>query len=319
MIEAVAAKNAAPLLAYGQHWHVGVEAGRLVYQDERGLLDLPLPILLGEHQVMNAGAALAALRHLGCDEAACEAAVTQARGAVRMAKVNVDENQAIAAQLRIQSIPTVYAFFQGQPIDGFQGAVSGSEITAFVDRVVAASGGDASGGLDDAVAAAEDMLEAGAAVDAAQTFAAILGEDPNHPAAYAGLVRSHIAMDDLDQAEAILNGAPAEISTTPELEAARAQLELARQAADSGPVADLTAAVEADPADHQARFDLAQALYANGDAEAAVAQLLDLFRRDREWNDGAAKAQLFTIFEALKPNDPVVLNGRRKLSSMIFA
>ncbi|MGB1208525.1 MAG: tetratricopeptide repeat protein [Paracoccaceae bacterium] len=250
---------------------------------------------------------------------ALEAAVTQARGAVRMAKVNVDENQAIAAQLRIQSIPTVYAFFQGQPIDGFQGAVSGSEITAFVDRVVAASGGDASGGLDDAVAAAEDMLEAGAAVDAAQTFAAILGEDPNHPAAYAGLVRSHIAMDDLDQAEAILNGAPAEISTTPELEAARAQLELARQAADSGPVADLTAAVEADPADHQARFDLAQALYANGDAEAAVAQLLDLFRRDREWNDGAAKAQLFTIFEALKPNDPVVLNGRRKLSSMIFA
>jgi putative thioredoxin len=133
------------------------------------------------------------------------------------------------------------------------------------------------------------------------------------------LVRAHIAMDDLDQAEAVLNGAPAEISGTPELEAAAAQLELARQAADAGPVAELTAAVEADETDHQARFDLALALHANGDAEGAVAQLLELFRRDRDWNEGAAKTQLFTVFDALKPNDPVVLNGRRKLSTLIFA
>jgi putative thioredoxin len=126
-------------------------------------------------------------------------------------------------------------------------------------------------------------------------------------------------MEDLDQAEAILNGAPAEISDAPEIEAVRAQIELARQAQNAGPVADLRAKVEADPADHAARFDLAQALHAAGDAEAAVTELLELFRRDREWNDGAAKAQLFTIFEALPANDPVVLNGRRKLSSMIFA
>lgn len=248
-----------------------------------------------------------------------EEAVTAAKGAVKMIKVNVDEAQMIAGQLQIQSIPTVYAFWQGQPVDGFQGALPQSEIKAFVQRVVEAGGGDASGGLDDAVAAAEEMLEQGATEDAAQTFAAILEEEPNHAGAYGGLVRAHLAAGELDQAEAVLNGAPAEIASSPELEAAHAQLELAKQAADAGPVAELTAAVEADPNNHQARFDLAQALHANGDAEGAVDQLLELFRRDREWNDGAAKAQLFTIFDALKANDPVVLNGRRKLSSMIFA
>jgi len=250
---------------------------------------------------------------------ALEAAVTKANGAVRMAKVNVDENQMIASQLRVQSIPTVYAFWQGQPVDGFQGAVAQSELEAFVERVVQAAGGDEGNGLDDAIAAAEDMLDAGAATDAAQTFAAILEEDPQNARAFAGMARAHIMMDDTDQAEAILNGAPAEIAKTPEIEAAHAQLALARQAADAGPVGELRAAVEADPDDHQARFDLAQALHANGEAEEAVDQLLELFRRDREWNDGAAKQQLFTIFEALKPNDPIVLNGRRRLSSMIFA
>ena len=249
-----------------------------------------------------------------------EAAVTAAKGAVKMVKINVDEAQAIAGQLQIQSIPTVYAFYQGQPVDGFQGAQPESEIKAFVDRVVKAGGGEAPGEqLSDAVEAAEEMLAEGAASDAAQTFAAILGEDPNHAGAYGGMVRAHIALDALDQAEALLNGAPIEISKSPELEAAHAQLELARQAADAGPVGELTEAVEANPDDLQARFDLAQALYANGDAEGAVDHLLTLFRKDREWNDGAAKTQLFTIFDALKPEDPVALNGRRKLSSMIFA
>ncbi|MEP3640201.1 MAG: thioredoxin [Paracoccaceae bacterium] len=249
-----------------------------------------------------------------------EDAVTAAKGAVKMAKVNVDEAQGIAGQLRVQSIPTVYAFHKGQPIDGFQGAVPQSEITAFVERAIQAGGGESPADtLNDAVEAAEEMLTEGAAIDAAQTFSAILGEDPNHAGAYGGLVRSHIAMEDLDQAEAILNGAPAEISGAPELEAAAAQIALARQAADAGPVADLKAKVAADENDHQARFDLAQALHAAGEAEEAVDQLLEIFRRDREWNDGAAKAQLFTIFDALKPTDPIVLDGRRKLSSMIFA
>ncbi|MGI3166499.1 tetratricopeptide repeat protein [Pseudooceanicola sp. 200-1SW] len=249
---------------------------------------------------------------------ALEAAVNAAGGAVRMAKVNVDENQMIAGQMRVQSIPTVYAFFQGQPVDGFQGALPASEVQKFVDKLVEMSPG-ADNGLADAVAAAEEMLAEGAAADAAQTFAAILQEDANNAAAYGGLVRAYLALDEVDQAEAILNGAPAEISTAPELEAAHAQLELAKQAAEAGPVAELTAKVEANPDDHQARFDLALALHAAGQVQEAVDQLLELFRRDREWNEAAAKQQLFTIFDALKPQDPIVLNGRRKLSSMIFA
>jgi len=249
-----------------------------------------------------------------------EDAVRAAKGAVKMVKINVDEAQQIAGQLQIQSIPTVYAFFKGQPVDGFQGALPQSEIKAFIDRVIKAGGGEAPGEeLSEAVAAADDMLAEGAAQDALDTFAAILGEDPNHAGAYGGMVRAYIALDQLDQAEAHLNGAPIEISKTPELEAAHAQLQLARQAADAGPVAELQAALDANPDDMQARFDLAQALYAHGDTQAAVDQLLTLFGKDREWNDGAAKTQLFTIFEALKPNDPIALNGRRKLSSMIFA
>jgi len=245
-----------------------------------------------------------------------EAAVVAAGGKVRMVKVDVDKNQRIAAQLRIQSIPTVYAFWQGQPVDGFQGAVPASELKAFIERVSALAG---DGGLAEAIQAAEDMLTEGAAVDAAETFAAILGEEPENAVAYGGLVRAHLALGSLDQAEALLAAAPAAIAKAKELDAARAQLELAKQAANAGPEADLRAAVEADPNDHQARFDLAAALLAAGNPKEAVDQLLELFRRDREWNGGAARTQLFTIFEALKPQDPIVLAGRRRLSSMIFA
>jgi len=252
-----------------------------------------------------------------------EDAVKKAKGAVKMAKIDVDQNQRLAQMLAqqglpIQSIPTVVAFVKGQPSDMFQGAVPASEVEAFVKRAIDAAGGDASGGLDDAVAAAEEMLNEGAAADAAQTFAAILQEDPNHAAAYSGLVRSYIASGDLSGAEATLNGAPAEITETPELEAARAQLELARQAESAGPVAELEAAVEAEPDNHQARYDYANALNASGNTEEAVNQLLELFRRDRDWNDGAAKAQLLTIFEALPPQDPIALSGRRRLGSMIL-
>lgn len=246
---------------------------------------------------------------------ALEAEVKAAGGKVRMVKVDVDQNQMIAGQLRVQSIPTVYAFWQGQPVDGFQGAVPGSEVKAFVARVAALAG---DGGLADAIEAAEQMLTEGAAVDAAQTFAAILEEDPESAVALAGLARAHMALGEFDQAEAFLNGATVVMSKTSAIEAALAQLDLARQAANAGPVADLRAAVDANPADLQARFDLALALHADGQVEAAVAELLDIFRRDREWNEGAAKAQLFKIFDALKPQDPIVLNGRRKLSSLIF-
>ena len=247
---------------------------------------------------------------------ALEAAVTAARGKVRMVKINVDENQALAGQLRIQSIPTVYAFFEGRPVDAFQGALPPSELKAFVDKLAALAGDD---GLGAALEEGDRLLAEGAAVEAAQLFAAILGQEPESAAAFGGLARAHIAMGELDQAEALLANAPAGMETTKEVEAARAQLALARQAAEAGPVDELRAAVAADPADLQARFDLAQALYARGDAEAAIDELLELFRRDREWNEGAAKAQLFTIFDALKPNDPLVQKSRRRLTSMIFA
>lgn len=247
---------------------------------------------------------------------ALEAAVTAAKGKVRMVKVDVDQNQMIAAQLRIQSIPTVYAFWQGQPVDGFQGAIPASEIKKFIDKLSALAG---DGGLAEALEAAEQMLAEGAVTDAAETFAAILGEEPENAGAYGGMVRCYLALGELDQAEAMLAAAPAAIAKAKEIEAARAQLELARQAANAGPEQELRAAVEANPQDRQARFDLALALHAAGKVEEAVDVLLDLFRLDREWNEGAAKAQLLTIFEALKPTDPIVLKGRRRLSSMIFA
>jgi putative thioredoxin len=247
---------------------------------------------------------------------ALEAAVTAAGGKVRLVKIDVDQSQRIAAQLRIQSIPTVYAFWQGQPVDGFQGALPGSEIKKFIDRVAALAG---DGGLGDALAAAEAMLAEGAVVDAVETFAAILGEEPANAAAYGGLIRAHLMLGEIDQAQALADAVPAEIARAKDIEAARAQIELARQAANAGPEADLRAAVAANENDPRARFDLALALHAAGKVDEAVDELLDLFRRDREWNDGAAKAQLFIIFEALKPTDPIVLKGRRRLSSMIFA
>lgn len=245
-----------------------------------------------------------------------EAEVTRHKGRVRMVKVNVDENQAIAAQLRVQSIPTVYAFHQGRPVDAFQGAVPQSQLKEFVDKLAALGGDD--GGLAEALEAAEAMLEEGAAADAAETFAAIIGEEPENPVAWGGLIRAHLAAGDIGAAASALQQVPANIAQAAPVEAARAQLQLAQQAEDAGPLGELQAAFEANPDDQQVRLDYATALHAAGQVEEAVDILLDSFRRDREWNDGAVKTQLFTIFESLKPGDPIGQKGRRKLSSMIF-
>ncbi len=247
---------------------------------------------------------------------ALEAAVNKAGGAVKMVKVNVDENQGYAGQLRVQSIPTVYAFFQGQPVDGFQGAIPPSQIEEFVAKLASLGGAE---GLEAALEEAENMLTEGNAADAAEVFGAIIGEEGENAAAFGGLARCYIAMGDLDQAEAVLNGVPVSISTAAPIEAAFAQIALARQAEKAGPVDELRAAVAADPENMQLRLDLAQAMHAAGQVAEAVDELLEMFRRDREWNDGAAKTQMFQIFDALKANDPIVLNGRRRLSSMIFA
>ena len=246
-----------------------------------------------------------------------EAEVARHKGRVRMAKVNVDENQMIAGQLRVQSIPTVYAFFQGRPVDAFQGAIPQSQIKQFVEKLVALGGDD--GGLGDALDAAEAMLAEGAALDAAETFAAILGEEPENAQAWGGLVRAHLAAGDAASAEEALAQVPAPVASAAPVEAARAQLALSRQAEKAGPLAELEARVTADPADHQARFDYATALHAGGRVEEAIDQLLESFRRDRDWNEGAAKAPLLTIFDALPATDPLVQKGRRRLSSLIFA
>ncbi|WP_417271977.1 tetratricopeptide repeat protein [Celeribacter halophilus] len=247
---------------------------------------------------------------------ALEAEVNAAGGAVKMAKVNVDENQMIAGQMRVQSIPTVYAFFKGQPVDGFQGALPPSQIKEFVAKVVALNVDES---LSDAVAAADEMFEAGEIEDAAQTYAAILEEDDKLAGAYAGLAKCHLAKGEVEEAEALINGIAAEISSDAAIEAVHAQIALAKEAANAGPVAELAAKVEADPSDMQARLDLAVAQHADGQVEAAVETLLAAFKQDRDWNDGAIKEQLFKIFDSLKPNDPIALTGRRKLSSMLFA
>ncbi len=249
---------------------------------------------------------------------ALEAAVDGAKGRVKMVKVNVDENQGIAGQLRIQSIPTVYAFFQGKPVDGFQGAVPPSEIARFIDKLVALAP-PADGGLADALAAAEAMLAEGAIDDALETFAAIFEEDPESAAAYAGMIRAHLAHGDLDTASELLAAAPAAIASAKELAPLRAQIDLARAAATAGPEDELRAQLAADPANRQTYLDLALALHASGKTDEAVTTLLDLFKLDRDWNDGAARSQLFKIFDALPAQDPIVLAGRRRLSSMIFA
>ncbi len=247
---------------------------------------------------------------------ALEDAVTKAGGKVRMVKVNVDENQSIAGQMQVQSIPSVFAFVDGKPVDAFQGALPPSEIKKFVDKIAAMNKDD--GGLEEAIAMAEDMLEAGDAEDAAQTFAAILGEDASSAAAFVGMVKSHIALGDTERTQQLMDDAPEEITKTPAFAALKAQLELAANAVDAGEVAGLKAKLEANADDHQSRLDLAMALLGGDDAEAAINELLELFRRDREWNDAAAKEQLFKIFDSLGPLDALAKTGRRKLSSMIF-
>ena len=248
---------------------------------------------------------------------ALEAAVQKAGGKVKMVKINVDENQAIAGQLKIQSIPTVYAFKDGQPVDGFQGAQGPAEIAAFIERITL--GGDEDSGLDEAIEAAEMMLDAGEAHDAAETFTAIIGEDETNVKALSGLMRSYVALGEASRAREVLALVPEAATDDSAIAAARAQIELAEAAADAGETTDLRAALAANENDHQARFDLATALAAEGDNEAAIDELLKLFKRDRAWNEGAAKTQLLKIIESLGPQSELAQKGRRKLASMILA
>ena len=250
-----------------------------------------------------------------------EKAVAAAGGAVRMVKINIDENQAIAQQLRIQSIPTVYAFFQGRPVDGFQGALPESEVKAFVKRLTdMGGGGDQAAAIEQALEEAEAALAKGDARTAGAIFDQVIQADPENLKAISGLLRAMIAAGEAAQAAEQFAQLPDEIKAKPELAAVRTQLELlAETSKAAGQVADLMEKVAHDANDHQARFDLAQALYGSNHREAAVDALLEIIRRNRGWNEEAARKQLVKYFEAWGPTDPLTLDARRRLSSLLFA
>jgi putative thioredoxin len=250
-----------------------------------------------------------------------EKAVKDTRGKVRMVKVNIDQNPELAQQMRIQSIPAVYAFKGGRPVDGFVGALPESQIKTFVQRLAQAAGGTAAGPspIDEAMEAAKEALEAGDAGNASAIFGQILQHEPGHPGATAGLARCHLQSGDAKQAEAVLAKLTADQAKAPEIVAIKAQIELSKQAEGAGDVAGLMEKVAHNHNDHQARFDLALALFAGNKREAAIDELLEIFRRERKWNDEGARKQLLKFFEAMGPTDPLTISARRRLSAMMFS
>jgi putative thioredoxin len=246
-----------------------------------------------------------------------EKQVTQANGKVRLVKINVDENQQLAAQMRVQSIPAVFAFVDGQPVDGFMGALPESQIKQFIDRL--GSQGNMAEEIEAAVAAGRAALEQNNLVEAGQIFVQVLGADREHAGAIAGLAKTQIAGGDLDQAKATLALVPPAKANDPEVVSAKAALELAQTPVDHGEIAKLTAAITANADDHQSRLDLAVALNAAGKKDEALDHLLHIVRRKRDWNEEAARKQLVKFFEAWGPKDEFTLLGRRKLSSILFS
>ncbi|MGD1877367.1 MAG: tetratricopeptide repeat protein [Kiloniellaceae bacterium] len=249
-----------------------------------------------------------------------ESAVKAAGGAVRMVKVNVDENQQLAGQLRIQSIPTVYAFFQGQPLDGFQGAQPESEIKAFIERLrQAGAAGAGPSPVDQALEQAQAALEAGDTETASSIFAQVLQHDEANAAALAGLIACNLATGDVEGAREMYDGLDDKMQADPAFASVAAQLNLQEQAGDAGEIPQLMEKVAADHNDHQARFDLAMALHGAGKRQAAADELLEIISRNRQWNEEGARKQLVTFFEAWGPTDPLTIDTRRRLSSLLFA
>ncbi|TPE60225.1 tetratricopeptide repeat protein [Sandaracinobacter neustonicus] len=240
-------------------------------------------------------------------------------GRVSQVVIDIDRQRLIAEQFRIQSVPTVYAFVGGQPVDGFVGAKSEREIKAWIEKLLTAlPPTEEEVSLDALIEAANELLAAGEAEQAAQAFAALAQEAPDRADVLAGFARALIALGELDAAESTLSGIAAD-SKDQAVVQARAALDLARTAAPSGELAALEARIAADPADHQARIDLANALFAAGQRDAAADQLLAAIAADREWNEGAARAQLLKLIEAVGFGDAWSVGIRRKLSQILFA
>ncbi|RAK59470.1 co-chaperone YbbN [Phenylobacterium hankyongense] len=247
---------------------------------------------------------------------ALEKAVTAAKGAVKLVKVDIDKNPAFAGQLRVQSIPAVFAFVDGRPVDGFMGALPDSQVKQFVDRLAKQGAGAPGDGLDDLLTLARESLELGDLGGAAQAYAQVLQEDPANVKALGGLARVYLAGGDAERAREILEMAPAD-AKDPDLDSVRAALALADAAPSD--TAEFEARLGANPDDHEARFELAKALAGQGRFEEAADNLLTIIERDRAWNDDAARKQLLTVFEAAGPMSDVAKQGRRRLSTVLFS
>jgi len=247
-----------------------------------------------------------------------EKIVRAANGAVRMVKLNIDENPEIAQQMRIQSIPAVYAFKDGRPVDGFVGALPESQVKQFVQRL----GGGAAGPspVEEALAMAKEAAQTGDHGTAASLYSQILQHDPQSIDAVAGLARAQVARGELDAARKTLDRVPKDSANHADVAAARSALDLAEQGQKAmGSAGALRKRIEQNPDDHEARLELATALFGAGQREEAVDELLVLFKRDREWNEQAARKQLVKFFEAMGPTDPLTLSARRRLSSLMFS
>ena len=268
-----------------------------------------------------------------------EAAVIAAGGAVKMVKVNIDENPEIAQQLRVQSIPTVYAFRDGQPVDGFMGAIPESQIKTFVANLAAGGGGSGHDHRDDhghdhdhghghggpeytveVLTVGDEALAASDFAMAVQAYGHVLQDEPGHPQAVAGLARAYLQGGDIERAKATLQMVRPDAVQDDAIRAVEAEIKLREfPAPEAAETAALRARLAADPKDHQARYDRAMALDASGDREGAMNELLDLVKRDRKWNEEAARKQLVVLFEALGFTDPRAIEGRRKLSGILFS
>ncbi|CAN1568765.1 COG3118 Thioredoxin domain-containing protein [Rhabdaerophilaceae bacterium] len=244
-----------------------------------------------------------------------EKVVKAAKGKVKLVKMNIDEHPQVAGQLGVQSIPAVFAFQKGQPVDGFMGALPESQIKGFIERLVGPMGADIAALLDEGMV----LLESGDPTGAIEIFAGILAEEPENLDALGGLIRAQVAGGTLMQAERMLETIPADKSGHPAIAGAKAAFDLAKQVEALGDVATLKKAVEVNPVDHQARFDLALALNAHGQREDAVDALIAIIRKDRNWNDDGARKQLLQFFDAWGGNDDATVTGRRRLSATLFS
>ena len=251
-----------------------------------------------------------------------EKVVKEAKGAVKLVKIDIDKNQMLAQQLRIQSIPAVYAFFGGRPVDGFMGAVPESQVKAFVDKLIQGAGG-AAGGAGNEIAELLEHAKAAVAQNdmetAAQIFSEILGVDPQNVPALAGLARYHVTAGDFEQATTLLDQVPAKEKNHADVVAVKATIDLAAKAKEAGPVDDLKARAAADPKDFQSRLDLALAYWAGDRKQEAIDELLAMIKADRAWNEAAARTQLLKFFEALGFADPLSVDGRKRLSTILFS